>query len=169
MWHEESQPRPRRRRPQCAGAHIPDYQVDSVVQFGEGQDNITYEVNGELIVRLSKESDPARRAARVNHFSSTPSPWTVRPGRPLLASVKTDVNDVLPALSANRPSCARPPTSPAYSASGERFCRLHPRARLSLPLIVPPALCRVAACAHVAPAALPAPGAIDEEPAASRS
>lgn len=48
-------------------AHIPDYQVDSVAQFGEGWDNIAYEVNGELIVRFSKESDPARRAARVDH------------------------------------------------------------------------------------------------------
>jgi aminoglycoside phosphotransferase (APT) family kinase protein len=48
-------------------AHLPGYQVHSVVRFGEGCDNISYEVNGELIVRFSKESDPARRAARVHH------------------------------------------------------------------------------------------------------
>jgi aminoglycoside phosphotransferase (APT) family kinase protein len=47
--------------------HLPDYRVDSVVLAGEGQDNIAYEVNGELMVRFSKECDPARRAARVDH------------------------------------------------------------------------------------------------------
>ena len=47
--------------------HMPDYQVDSVVQVGEGLDNLAYEVNGELIVRLSKEPDPARRTALLNH------------------------------------------------------------------------------------------------------
>lgn len=46
---------------------LPDYQVDSVVRFGEGCDNLAYEVNGELIVRFSKEPDPARRSARVHH------------------------------------------------------------------------------------------------------
>jgi aminoglycoside phosphotransferase (APT) family kinase protein len=44
-------------------AHMPDYQVDSVVQVGEGLGNIAYEVNGELIVRFSKEPDAARRTA----------------------------------------------------------------------------------------------------------
>ncbi|WP_344317155.1 aminoglycoside phosphotransferase family protein [Acrocarpospora pleiomorpha] len=34
--------------------------------LGEGEDNIAYEVNGELIVRFAKESDPVERAARVN-------------------------------------------------------------------------------------------------------
>ena len=47
-------------------AHIPDYRVDSVVPLSEGWDNIAYEVNSELIVRFSKESDPARQAQRVN-------------------------------------------------------------------------------------------------------
>jgi aminoglycoside phosphotransferase (APT) family kinase protein len=47
--------------------HMPDYQVDSVVRLGEGWDNIAYEVNGELIVRFSKVTDPASRAACVNH------------------------------------------------------------------------------------------------------
>jgi len=45
---------------------MPDYLIASVVQSGEGQDNIAYEVNGELIVRFSKEPDAARRAARVH-------------------------------------------------------------------------------------------------------
>lgn len=41
-------------------AHMPGYRVDSVVQVGESLDNVAYEVNGELIVRFSKEPDPAR-------------------------------------------------------------------------------------------------------------
>lgn len=45
---------------------MPDCRIDSVVHLGEGWDNITYEVNGELIVRFSKESDPADRAVLVN-------------------------------------------------------------------------------------------------------
>jgi aminoglycoside phosphotransferase (APT) family kinase protein len=41
-------------------AHMPHYHVDSVVPVGEGLDHLAYEVNGELIVRLSKELDAAR-------------------------------------------------------------------------------------------------------------
>lgn len=48
-------------------AHIAGYQVDSVVQLGEGLNNVAYEINGELIVRFSKESNPAHRAAGVDH------------------------------------------------------------------------------------------------------
>jgi aminoglycoside phosphotransferase (APT) family kinase protein len=33
-----------------------------VVELGAGLDNAAYEVNGELIVRKSKEADPARRS-----------------------------------------------------------------------------------------------------------
>lgn len=46
-------------------AQLPGYRIESVVLLGEGQENIAYEVNGELIVRFGKEPDPARRAARV--------------------------------------------------------------------------------------------------------
>ncbi|MET9899077.1 phosphotransferase [Streptomyces sp. NPDC006446] len=48
-------------------AHMRDYRIDSVVPLGEGLDNLAYEVNGELIVRFSKEPDLARRAALVGH------------------------------------------------------------------------------------------------------
>lgn len=41
-------------------AQLPHYRVDSVVLLGEGLDNLAYEVNGELIVRVSKDPDPAR-------------------------------------------------------------------------------------------------------------
>ena len=47
-------------------AHLPDARVDTVVQLGEGTDNLAYEVDGELIVRCSKERDAAARAARVD-------------------------------------------------------------------------------------------------------
>jgi aminoglycoside phosphotransferase (APT) family kinase protein len=41
--------------------HLPGYEVRSVARLGEGLDNVAYEVNGELIVRRSKEADPASR------------------------------------------------------------------------------------------------------------
>jgi aminoglycoside phosphotransferase (APT) family kinase protein len=37
-----------------------------VAPVGEGTDNLAYEVNGELIVRWSKEPDPATRVAGVD-------------------------------------------------------------------------------------------------------
>ncbi|CAA9562166.1 MAG: putative phosphotransferase [uncultured Thermomicrobiales bacterium] len=47
-------------------AGMPGYQVANVVLLGEGLDHVAYEVNGALIVRCSKEPDPARRAASVD-------------------------------------------------------------------------------------------------------
>ncbi|MFI6082403.1 phosphotransferase family protein [Streptomyces sp. NPDC051217] len=47
-------------------AGMPGYRVDSVVFLGEGEDNSVHEVNGELIVRFSKEPDPRSRAAKVS-------------------------------------------------------------------------------------------------------
>jgi aminoglycoside phosphotransferase (APT) family kinase protein len=47
-------------------AHLPGYQVDSVVPVGEGSDHLAWEVNGELIVRWTREPDPAARAAEVD-------------------------------------------------------------------------------------------------------
>jgi aminoglycoside phosphotransferase (APT) family kinase protein len=41
-------------------AHLPGYRVDSVVLLGAGTDNLAYEVNGELIVRLGREPGPGR-------------------------------------------------------------------------------------------------------------
>lgn len=43
--------------------HLSGYEVRSVRALGEGLENAAYEVNGELIVRTSKERDPDRRAA----------------------------------------------------------------------------------------------------------
>ncbi|MEU1526148.1 aminoglycoside phosphotransferase family protein [Nocardia rhamnosiphila] len=44
---------------------LPGYRIDTVALLGEGEDNLAYEVNGELIVRFAKEPDPVSRAARV--------------------------------------------------------------------------------------------------------
>ncbi len=46
-------------------AHLPGRRVGSVVPLGEGQDNVAYEVDGELIVRFSKEADLEEQAAAV--------------------------------------------------------------------------------------------------------
>ena len=42
--------------------HLPGYVVRSMVRLGEGSDNAAYEVNGERVVRASKEADPRRRS-----------------------------------------------------------------------------------------------------------
>lgn len=84
-------------------AHLPDYQVHTVLRIGEGLDNVVYAVNGELIVRTSNEPDPARtrQEARlletVAEVSPLPVPrpvftdpaqgclaYMALPGRPLL-------------------------------------------------------------------------------------
>jgi aminoglycoside phosphotransferase (APT) family kinase protein len=41
--------------------HLPSHEVRSVAKLSEGLDHAAYEVNGELIVRKSKEADPAIR------------------------------------------------------------------------------------------------------------
>ncbi|NKZ02539.1 phosphotransferase family protein [Actinomadura latina] len=46
-------------------AHRPGYRIHSVELLGEGEDNIAFEANHELIVRFGKESDAVGRAARV--------------------------------------------------------------------------------------------------------
>jgi aminoglycoside phosphotransferase (APT) family kinase protein len=42
--------------------HLPGYEVRSITRLGEGLDNAAYDINGELIVRSSKEADHARRS-----------------------------------------------------------------------------------------------------------
>ena len=41
--------------------HLPGYEIRSVAELGRGLDNVVYEVNGELVVRRSREPDPATR------------------------------------------------------------------------------------------------------------
>jgi aminoglycoside phosphotransferase (APT) family kinase protein len=47
--------------------HLPSYEVTSVAELGQGLDHVSYEVNGELIVRKSKEADPSRRGEATRH------------------------------------------------------------------------------------------------------
>ncbi|WP_144123871.1 phosphotransferase family protein [Catellatospora sichuanensis] len=46
-------------------AHLPGHRIGAVVELGAGLDNVAYEVDGELVVRFSREPDPVRRAALV--------------------------------------------------------------------------------------------------------
>lgn len=63
--------------------HLPSYRADRVVLLGEGQDNVAFEVNGELVVRFAKAPDPvetereARLLAKVAEFSPIPVPTPV--------------------------------------------------------------------------------------------
>jgi aminoglycoside phosphotransferase (APT) family kinase protein len=41
-------------------AQLPGYRIDSVVPLGDGLDNVAFEVNGELIVRMGRRPDPER-------------------------------------------------------------------------------------------------------------
>jgi aminoglycoside phosphotransferase (APT) family kinase protein len=43
--------------------NLPRYPVGSVARLGAGWDNVVHEVNGELLVRFSRDTDPGRRAA----------------------------------------------------------------------------------------------------------
>ncbi|GAA3440887.1 phosphotransferase family protein [Planomonospora venezuelensis] len=45
--------------------HLPGHEIRSVVLLGEGWDNVVYEVDGELLVRRSKEADPVLRGETV--------------------------------------------------------------------------------------------------------
>jgi len=47
-------------------AHLPGYRIDTVELVGEGKDNIAFEVNGELIVRFTKEGDPHHPATTAD-------------------------------------------------------------------------------------------------------
>jgi aminoglycoside phosphotransferase (APT) family kinase protein len=67
--------------------HLPGYEVTSAAKLGEGLDNVTYDINGELIVRRSKEAAPALRTdatrreadllAAVAELSTLPVPEPV--------------------------------------------------------------------------------------------
>jgi len=44
---------------------LPGYPVKSIIPLGEGQENTAFEVNSELVLRVSKEPDPIARRAVV--------------------------------------------------------------------------------------------------------
>ncbi len=49
------------------GERLPGYRAENVVRLGEGQENVAFEVDGELIVRFSKEPDVSERARLVEN------------------------------------------------------------------------------------------------------
>lgn len=57
--------RVRERLLEAVGAGMPGLQVRGVEVLGEGLDNTTYAVNGELVVRFSKAPEPIRRAELI--------------------------------------------------------------------------------------------------------
>lgn len=68
-------------------SRLPGRQVGTVRRLGQGLDNVAYEVDGSMVVRVSKEPDPRQRAAGVVReaellrtvpaFSSLPVPEVV--------------------------------------------------------------------------------------------
>jgi aminoglycoside phosphotransferase (APT) family kinase protein len=66
---------------------LPGYEVRSIDKLGEGSENAVYEVNGGLIIRVSKQPDPASRSestrreadllAAVAELSTLPVPEPV--------------------------------------------------------------------------------------------
>jgi aminoglycoside phosphotransferase (APT) family kinase protein len=101
--------------------HLPGYEVRAVARLGEGLDNAAYEINDELIVRSSKEPDPASRGeairreaallAAVAGLSTLPVPepifvdaeagvlaYSKLPGLPLMEHPVADPARLAPAL-----------------------------------------------------------------------
>ena len=61
LWHGKPESRPLAAVRRLVAAYLPDDGVDSVVSVGEGTDHLAFEVDGELIVRWTKEPDAAPR------------------------------------------------------------------------------------------------------------
>ena len=101
--------------------HLPGHKVRCVTGLGEGLDNAAFEVDGELVVRKSKEADPALRAdairreaallAAVTRISTLPVPepafadpeagfiaYRGLPGRPLMDHPVAEPARLAPAL-----------------------------------------------------------------------
>ena len=106
---------------QLLARNLPRYEVRSVARLGAGWDNVVHEVNGELLVRVSRDTDPARRAATIRRevellaavaeLSTLPVPEVVfadpeagvlayhkLPGAPLFDAVVGDLAPVAEAL-----------------------------------------------------------------------
>jgi aminoglycoside phosphotransferase (APT) family kinase protein len=113
---------------EVVGAGMPGVQVRGVELLGEGLDNLTFAVNGELVVRFSKEPEPVRRAeliraettllAMVATISPLPVPEPVftDPGRGCWAYAKIPGVPLL-----NLPLPQRLAHAPAAGAALGRF------------------------------------------------
>ncbi|GAA4059697.1 phosphotransferase family protein [Nonomuraea soli] len=51
---------------EAVAARLPHHRAGSITRLGEGEDNVAFELDGELIVRFSKDPDPESRAARID-------------------------------------------------------------------------------------------------------
>jgi aminoglycoside phosphotransferase (APT) family kinase protein len=97
-------------------AHLPGYQVATVAPLGAGLDNVAYEVNGELIVRFSREPDPARVTREVDLLAAVaevsplpvPRPVFTDPGRGCVAYRKVPGTPLLDLPPAGRSAHAGP-------------------------------------------------------------
>jgi aminoglycoside phosphotransferase (APT) family kinase protein len=75
--------------------HMPGYEVRSVDEVDGGLDNAAHEVNGELIFRVSKEADPARRAEATRReaelLATVAAPSTLPIPKPVFADPEVGV------------------------------------------------------------------------------
>ncbi|MGI8331557.1 phosphotransferase family protein [Actinomadura scrupuli] len=109
--------------------HLPGHEIRSVAKLGEGWDNLVYEVNGDLVVRRSKEADPADRAEATRREADLlgvlPEICTLPVPEPVFVDVEAGVlaYPKLPGLPLNE----HPVAEPARLAAGlgEFLGRLH--------------------------------------------
>ena len=94
-----------------------------MVLLGQGMDNLVYDVNGALVVRFSKEPDPARRAELISSRKTSPTATG-----PASAPTQTEPHRVALAVSHNRCNPALPSfttiAGPTSSQSGGNPVRL---------------------------------------------
>ncbi len=118
-------------------AHLPDYRIRSVVPLGEGLDNVAYEVNGELVVRFSKETDPERLTHEAHLLAAVAEVSPLPVPRPVFADAEQGCLAYLklpgvPLL--DMPGHRRPDHQTSVAAAlGELLTALHavPLARLA--------------------------------------
>src|SRR5215217_2182913 len=107
----------------------PDYEVRAITRLGEGADHLAYEVNGELIVRVSKEDDAVRRSEstrREAELLAAVARWSTLPvPAPVLVDAEAGVLAYvrLPGVPLLRRRVAEPARLAA--ALGEFLSRLH--------------------------------------------
>jgi aminoglycoside phosphotransferase (APT) family kinase protein len=109
--------------------HRPAYEVRAVSRRGAGLDNVAFEVNGELIVRLSQEDDLAQRGATIAREAQLLALVAELSTLPVPEPVFTDVEAgaIVYRKLSGRPLLERPLAQPGRLAGplGEFLSRLH--------------------------------------------
>jgi aminoglycoside phosphotransferase (APT) family kinase protein len=98
--------------------HLPDLLVGTVGFRGEGLENIAYDVNSEFILRISKEPDPARRAALVAREAELLAIIAPFSPLPIPAPIVIAESALLYRTLAGRPLLDLPAAFRAHHASG---------------------------------------------------